>query len=71
MTKEFKLKGYEFIELKNLLKILDYVNSGGEAKFFIQEGNVVVNGEEELRRGKKLREGDTVEVLGDKILISK
>ena len=56
----FKLGKYEYVELKNLLKLLDLVNSGGEAKFLIKEGGIFVNGEEELRPGKKLREGDQI-----------
>ncbi len=50
----------EFIRLQNLLKIADAVSSGGEAKFLIQNGQVQVNGEPCLQRGKKLHPGDTV-----------
>ena len=56
----FQLGSYEYVELKNLLKLLDLVNSGGEAKFLIKEGGIFVNGEEERRPGKKLRVGDQV-----------
>ena len=38
------------------------VGSGGEAKVLIQAGEVSVNGEVETRRGRKLAEGDVVEV---------
>ena len=54
----------EFIKLDSFLKAVDAVCSGGEAKIIISEGMVQVNGEVELRRGKKLRPGDRVE-LGD------
>lgn len=62
MSKTFSLDGRPFIELKNLVKFMNYVNSGGEAKVFIQNGDIIVNGEVEVRRGRKL-------VIGDKIII--
>ena len=54
----------EFIKLDALLKFAGLVNSGGEAKTLIQEGDVLVNGEVCTMRGKKLRPGDTV-TLGE------
>ncbi len=51
----------EFIKLDSLLKFASVVGSGGEAKEVILEGLVLVNGEIELRRGKKIRSGDIVE----------
>jgi ribosome-associated protein len=53
--------------LGQALKASDAVGSGGEAKVVIQGGEVRVNGEVETRRGRKLREGDVVE-LGDERL---
>lgn len=50
----------EFIRLDALLKFAALTQSGGEAKFFIQEGDVTVNGEICTQRGKKIRPGDTV-----------
>ena len=50
----------EFIKLQDFLKFADAVPSGGMAKTFIQNGEVTVNGEVELRRGKKLHPGDVV-----------
>lgn len=50
----------EFIKLDSFLKAVDAVSSGGEAKIIIGEGMVSVNGEVELRRGRKLRPGDKV-----------
>lgn len=50
----------EFIRLDALLKFAAVLQSGGEAKFFIQEGEVTVNGEVCTQRGKKIRPGDTV-----------
>ena len=48
--------------LGQALKASDVVGSGGEAKVVIQAGEVRVNGEVETRRGRKLEEGDVVEV---------
>ena len=65
----FELEGYEFIELNKLLKIMQLVNSGGEAKQFIDEGLVQVNGAVEKKRRKKLRKGDLVHFEGHDIKI--
>jgi len=56
---EFKVEG-EFIKLDSLLKAANVVSSGGEAKMLILDGEVLVNGEIETRRGKKIRQGDEV-----------
>jgi ribosome-associated protein len=53
--------------LGQALKAANLVGSGGEAKVLIQAGEVTVNGEVETRRGRRLREGDVVEV-GDERL---
>jgi ribosome-associated protein len=53
--------------LGQVLKAADLVGSGGEAKVVIQGGVVRVNGEVETRRGRRLKEGDVVEV-GDERL---
>ena len=50
----------EFIKLQDFLKFANAIESGGMAKTFIQEGDVLVNGEVCTMRGKKLRGGDTV-----------
>jgi ribosome-associated protein len=55
------------ITLGQALKASDLVGSGGEAKVLIQTGEVLVNGEVETRRGRKLVPGDVVEV-GDERL---
>lgn len=65
---EFKLKG-EYIELIKLLKICDIAQTGGHGKILITEGDVLVNGEIETRKRKKLVVGDHVEVAGEKITI--
>lgn len=51
----------EFIELNKLLKHVNWVASGGEAKFVISEGRVKVNGDVETRKRKKIFPGDVVE----------
>ncbi len=53
-----------FIKLDSFLKAVDAVSSGGEAKILITGGEVEVNGEVELRRGRKLHPGDRVDVGG-------
>lgn len=60
----------EYIKLDQFLKLADVASTGGHAKYLIQEGLVLVNGEVEIRRGKKLRAGDFVEVEGQKITIA-
>ena len=50
------------ITLGQALKAADLVGSGGEAKLLIQEELVLVNGEVETRRGRRLVAGDVVEV---------
>ncbi|MGB3297046.1 MAG: RNA-binding S4 domain-containing protein [Phormidesmis sp.] len=52
----------EFIKLDQFLKVTNTVNSGGEAKMLIRSGEVSVNGEMELRRGRKLYDQDVVTV---------
>jgi ribosome-associated protein len=59
---EFELNDYEYIELNKLLKILSLVSTGGEANTVIVEGEVLVNGQIETQKRKKLRQGDKVEV---------
>ena len=51
----------ETIRLAQLLKLANVVQDGAEAKFRIANEEVRVNGEVELRRGRKLRNGDQVE----------
>ena len=52
----------DFIKLDQFLKITDVARSGGEAKLIIRSGEVSVNGEMELRRGRKLYDNDVVTV---------
>ena len=61
MVIEFELKD-EYIELYKLLKLLDLVDSGAEAKLIIAEGYVKRNGEVETRKRAKIEAGETIEV---------
>jgi len=54
----------KFIKLDQFLKWRGIVDTGGQAKQLIQEGQVRVNGQVERRRGRKLVNGDTVTVGG-------
>lgn len=60
----------EFIKLQDLLKFASLVSTGGEAKIVISEGEVSVNGETCLRRGRKLRPGDVVRWRGQELTVS-
>jgi S4 domain protein YaaA len=59
----------QYITLGILLKIAKIISTGGEAKIFLSENEVLVNGEEENRRGRKLYNDDKVEVAGNVFLI--
>ena len=59
----------EPIALYQLLKFENMVNSGGEAKFVISEGQVIVNGEVETRKRKKIFSGDIVEFGNERIRV--
>lgn len=61
----------EYIELQMLLKMQDIITSGGQAKYFLQENDIFVNGELENRRGKKLYPGDKIKVLNQEFIIQK
>ncbi len=59
----------EFITLGQFLKFADIIYSGGEAKAFLATHDVVINGELDCRRGRKLRVGDVIEIEGQKFEI--
>lgn len=52
----------EFIKLDQFLKVTDVARSGGDAKLIIRSGEVTVNGEMEIRRGRKLYDQDVVTI---------
>lgn len=59
----------DFIKLGQALKAAGLAESGVEAKLVIQDGQVKVNGQVEVQRGKKLIAGDVVEFAGETIKI--
>ena len=60
----------EFIKLQDLLKFAGATDTGGKAKNLIQDGQVSVNGEVCLQRGKKLRPGDVVSLNGRELTVT-
>lgn len=59
----------EPVELYKILKFEGIVSSGGEAKAVIDDGQVLVNGEVETRKRKKIVSGDTIEFMNAKFKI--
>ena len=59
----------EFIKLGQAMKAAGIVGSGVDAKMLIQDGQVLVNGEVDTRRGRKLYDGDIFEFEGEQIKI--
>lgn len=59
----------EYITLGQFLKYAKVCDTGGQAKRFIQEGKVKVNGIIELKRGRKLYKNDIIEVEGKTFVI--
>jgi len=64
---QYKLND-EYIELFKLMKVLDLVDTGGQAKMLIAEGYVLRNGEVETRKRAKIIAGDVL-VIGDDVTI--
>lgn len=61
--KEIKIRdGY--VTLGQLLKLSDCISTGGQAKFFLEETTIFINGEQDQRRGRKLYPGDEVKIEG-------
>lgn len=68
--KSIKLKeGETFMTLGVLLKLTGIIDTGGQAKYFLSENAVLVNGEEENRRGRKLYHGDEIQIRKQSFLI--
>ena len=59
----------EFITLGQFLKFADIIQSGGEAKQFLSQNDVYINDELDVRRGRKLRSGDRLTILGKSYII--
>jgi ribosome-associated protein len=64
---KFKING-EFIELIQLLKAIGIAETGGHAKWLVDNGEVKLNGKTEERKRAKLRPGDKVEI-GKQVII--
>jgi len=54
----------EYITLGQFLKLAELIQSGGQAKHFIQSNEIFVNDEKESRRGKKLYNNDKINIIG-------
>ena len=54
----------EYITLGQFLKFADIIQNGGEAKMFLANNEVMINGEPDNRRGRKLRSGDKISIAG-------
>jgi ribosome-associated protein len=65
----YNLDGKDFIPLCDLLKVLGLCQTGGQAKLVISEGEVTVDGAQELRKRCKIRANQVVEFDGHKIKI--
>ena len=69
MAREVPIRG-ETIRLGQLLKLAGVIASGSEAKDLLAGELVLVNGQPEARRGRKLRPGDTVRIGEDELQVS-
>ena len=65
---EFKVDG-DYIQLIQLLKATNLVQTGGEAQIVVTEGEVMHNGHVDTRKRLKVRQGDTVEFNGQIIRV--
>jgi ribosome-associated protein len=65
---EFKLRG-EHVALCDLLKLAGVMDSGGQAKLMVANGEVTVDGQQELRKTAKIRAGQTVRCAGWEIRV--
>lgn len=65
---KFKLEG-EFIPLIQLLKATGLVQSGGEAQTVVEDGLIKYNGKVDYRKRLKVRVGDVIDFMGQKITV--
>ncbi|MBQ1826833.1 MAG: RNA-binding S4 domain-containing protein [Erysipelotrichaceae bacterium] len=61
----------EYIELQQLLKLTDWISTGGEAKIAVKTLDIAVNGVKEDRRGRKLYPGDKVRIESKEYEVSR
>ncbi len=69
MSREIPIRG-EMIRLGQLLKLAGLIGGGGDAKAFLAEEAVLVNGEPDNRRGRQLHPGDVVETAGEELRLT-
>ena len=69
ILEDYRKQRDDFIKLGQALKLAGMVSSGVEAKIMIQDGQVCVNGEVEVQRGKKLYDGDIISFNGEEAQI--
>jgi ribosome-associated protein len=67
--REVPIRG-DTIRLGQLLKLADVIDSGAEARSYLNEASVTVNGEPETRRGRQLHPGDVVVADGDELRVT-
>lgn len=60
----------DMIRLGQFLKLADLIDTGGEGKIRIAAGEVTVNGEVDVRRGRQLHRGDVVSVAGERARVA-
>lgn len=68
IMQEIRIKD-DYIKLGQALKLAGLVGSGVEAKMLIQDGLVIVNGEVDIRRGRKLVPGDVFSLDGNDVKV--
>ncbi|PSJ42440.1 ribosome-associated protein [Zobellella endophytica] len=68
MSEQFSLEGHPFIPLHNLLKVIGWCDSGAVAKAVIDDGQVRVNGEVEVRKRCKITAGQAVSFAGQEVV---
>jgi ribosome-associated protein len=61
----------DYVTLGQLLKMTDWIDSGGQAKIAVKTLKILVNDEKEDRRGRKLYPGDTVKIEAKNYRIEK
>lgn len=67
-TMEFKLRG-EYVALCDLLKLTGIADSGGQGKMMVANGEVTVDGQPESRKTAKIHANQTVECLGQRVVV--
>ena len=69
--KIFLNENKEYITLNEFLKLTNFISTGGQAKYYLQENEVFVDDELETRRGRKLYPGTKVRIGDSNFLIDR